>query len=68
MIWASKDVYQLQYLMIITRAIDNFTVGKFFDSAQSSSVNFFKKSAYKLPTLKVKIVLEIDFFHKEPLN
>lgn len=43
MIWASKDVYQLQYLMIITRAIDNFTVGKFFDSAQSSSVNFFKK-------------------------
>lgn len=40
MIWASKDVYQLQYLMIITRAIDNFTVGKFFDSAQSSSVNF----------------------------
>lgn len=42
MIWASKDVYQLQYLMIITRAIDNFTVGKFFDSAQSSSVNFLK--------------------------
>lgn len=41
MIWASKDVYQLQYLMIITRAIDNFTVGKFFDSAQSSSVIFF---------------------------
>lgn len=64
MIWASKDVYQLQYLMIITRAIDNFTVGKFFDSAQSSSVNFLKNP----PTLKVKIVLEIDFFHKEPLN
>lgn len=42
MIWASKDVYQLQYLMIITRAIDNFTVGKFFDSAQSSSVKNFK--------------------------
>lgn len=42
MIWASKDVYQLQYLMIITRAIDNFTVGKFFDSAQSSSVKIFK--------------------------
>lgn len=62
MIWASKDVYQLQYLMIITRAIDNFTVGKFFDSAQSSSVNFLEKSAYKFPTLKVKIVLEIDFF------
>lgn len=42
MIWASKDVYQLQYLMIITRAIDNFTVGEFFDSAQSSSVKNFK--------------------------
>lgn len=42
MIWASKDVYQLQYLMIITRAIDNFTVGEFFDSAQSSSVKIFK--------------------------
>lgn len=68
MIWASKDVYQLQYLMIITRAIDNFTVGEFFDSAQSSSVIFLEKSAHKLPTLKVKIVLEIDFFHKEPLN
>lgn len=42
MIWASKDVYQLQYLMIITRAIDNFTVGEFFDSAQSSSLKKFK--------------------------
>lgn len=53
--------------MIITRAIDNLEVGEFFNPAQGSSVNL-RKSAYMLHTLKVKIVLKIDSFHKERLN